>query len=127
MPQRHGVHGIPRRAEPQAPGVIQLTLGVDDHLDFPLAARLDDPCNPSVNTIALSVDEQRNEEREWKKREKKAYHLSVSSWVDCETATQWSSGWWLDRSVSSLNVFSATARGGPPESGSDVATKEAER
>lgn len=43
VPQRQRVDGIPRRAQPQPPGVIQLALGVDDDLNVPLAAGLDDP------------------------------------------------------------------------------------
>ena len=43
IPQRHRVDGIPGRAQPQTPGVIQLALGVDNNLNIPLAACLDDP------------------------------------------------------------------------------------
>jgi hypothetical protein len=43
MPQRQRVDGIPGRAQAQAPGVVEGALGVDENLDFPLAADLDDP------------------------------------------------------------------------------------
>lgn len=42
--QRPRVEGVPGRADAQAPGAVDVALRVDDHLDVPLAADLDDPC-----------------------------------------------------------------------------------
>lgn len=43
MPHRHGVVFGPRGAGPQAPGVVQVAGLVDEDLDFPFAACLNDP------------------------------------------------------------------------------------
>ena len=49
MPHGHGVEGIPGRAEPQTPCVEELALWVGHHLDFPLAADMDDPAGCAVS------------------------------------------------------------------------------